>query len=169
YRPDVCLVDIRMPGSGIAAAAEIAARVPEAAIVMLTAAPEEEHLFAALKAGATGYLLKDIPGGRLGDALLAVVRSEAALPRALVPRLIDEFRRLDHSGFRRALPRRSTLTTREWEVLECMRDGLSNRQIAQRLFLSEVTVRRHAGSILKKLHVKSRGEAVELANSVQEI
>jgi DNA-binding NarL/FixJ family response regulator len=160
--PDLCLLDIHMPGSGIYAAAEISRALPEAAIVMLTVSRSDDDLFDALRAGAIGYLLKDMDPARIPHALKGVVEGEAALPRAMTSRLIDEFR---HRGHRRRLPlegeRGVELTSREWQVLELMRDGLTTAEIAERLFVTRVTVRRHVGSILRKLRVGSRQEAIE--------
>ena len=163
-RPDVCLLDIHMPGGGIEAAAEIAAAVPETTVIMLTVSRSDADLFDALQAGARGYLLKDMDPGRLPDALRSALAGEAALPRALVAKLVDEFRGRGRKGLF-GLPRRrpDDLTSREWEVLDCMSEGLSTRQIAERLFLSDVTVRRHVSAILRKLRVGSRDEAVRLA------
>jgi DNA-binding NarL/FixJ family response regulator len=161
--PDVCLLDINMPGNGIDAAHAITDRLPETAVVMLTVSRNDTDLFAALRAGASGYLLKDIDATRLPHALRDVLRGEAALPRALVARLIDEFR---DRGRRRRLPLLSSrgvdLTPREWEVLELLRDGWRTAQIAHRLSISQVTVRRHVSSILRKLRVSSRKEALRL-------
>ena len=161
-KPDVCLLDIHMPGSGIKAAAEIASRLPDTAVVMLTISRNDDDLFDSLRAGASGYLLKDIDPARLPLALEGVLRGEAALPRALTARLVEAFRQ---RGRRRRLQLRGErgvdLTSREWEVLELMRDGLTTAEIAERLFVARVTVRRHVGSILRKLHVSTRAEAVE--------
>ena len=162
-QPDICLLDIQMPGNGISAAAEISTRVPETAVVMLTVSASERDLFEALSAGAAGYLLKDTDPARLPQALTGVLRGEAALPRSLVARLIKEFRRRD-PGRRLRMPggRRVELTTREWEVLELLRDGCSTAEIAARLFVSTVTVRRHVGSIVRKLGAENRGAAVAM-------
>ena len=162
-RPDVCLLDVHMPGGGVEAAAEIEAALPETTVVMLTISRNDGDLFEALKAGARGYLLKDLDPARLPLALDAVLAGEVAIPRSLVSRVVDEFRR--RSGGGATLTRRhpEDLTSREWEVLDCLREGLSTSQIAKRLFLSDVTVRRHTGSILRKLKVSSREEAVRLA------
>jgi two-component system, NarL family, nitrate/nitrite response regulator NarL len=160
--PDVCLLDVDMPGGGIEAAAAIRAQLPQTHVVMLSAAENDDELFAALEVGASGYLLKEMNPARLGRALQGVLRGEAALPRALTARLIEEFRaRAQHPS----LVRRSEkdLTSREWDVLDCLRDGLSTRRIAKQLFISETTVRRHVGSILRKLGVSSREEAVQVA------
>jgi DNA-binding NarL/FixJ family response regulator len=162
-RPDVVLLDINMPGNGIAAAAEIAPQLPETAIVMLTVSRDDSDLFDALRAGAQGYLLKDTDPVRLPHALRGVLAGEAALPRALVSRVIDEFR---DRGRRKKLTfanrRGVELTSREWEVLDLMYQKLSTAEIAERLFVSQVTVRSHIAAILKKLRVESREEALKL-------
>jgi two-component system nitrate/nitrite response regulator NarL len=164
HAPDVCLLDIHMPGSGIAAAAEITHTVPDVAVVMLTASRDDEDLFAALRAGASGYLLKDMDPGRLGPALQGVLAGEAVLPRWLVLKVVDQFRATPRR--RITLPNRPTaaqLTEREAEVLELMAGGLSTEDIADRLFLAQVTVRTHISSILKKLRVPDRKAAIRLA------
>lgn len=162
-RPDVCLLDVRMPGGGVAAAAEIARRLPETRIVMLTVSRDDDDLFDALRVGASGYLLKDIERAKLPDALRSVLDGEAQLPANLVARVLDEFR-----GRRRRqrvlLERRPAvdLRPREWEVLELLRDGLTTAEIAARLFIAEVTVRSHVSAILRKLRVPDRKAAVRL-------
>ena len=162
-RPDVCLLDINMPGDGIKAAETISRELPETAVVMLTVSRADEDLFDALRAGASGYLLKDIDPERLPHALRGVLEGEADLPRRLVALLIEEFRERRR---RRRIPlvgRRSVeLTDREWEVLDLMRDGLPTEEIAARLFISPVTVRTHVSSILRKLQVPTREEALKL-------
>jgi DNA-binding NarL/FixJ family response regulator len=162
-RPDVCLLDINMPGGGIRAAETIARELPETAVVMLTVSRTDSDLFDALRAGASGYLLKDIDATRLPLALYGVLEGEAALPRRLVALVIEEFRERRR---RRRIPlagrRSAELTDREWEVLELMRDGLSTDEIAARLFISPVTVRTHVSAILRKLHVQTRAAAVAL-------
>jgi DNA-binding NarL/FixJ family response regulator len=160
-RPDICLLDIHMPGNGIAAAAQIGAALPGTAIVMLTVSTTDEDLFDALKAGASGYLLKDIDPGRLPKALEGVLDGEAALPRRLAARLIDEFRRREHQ--RSPLRERGVgLTAREWEVLELLQQGLKTGEIASRLFISRGTVRTHIAATVKKLRVPDRDGAVRL-------
>jgi len=162
-KPDIALLDVNMPGSGIKAAEEIVQALPTTTVVMLTVSRDDDDLFAALRAGASGYLLKDTDPERLPFALRGVLEGEAALPRGLVARLIEEFRT---RGKRRRLPlmrqRGVELTEREWEVLEFLHDGLSTAEIADRLSISPVTVRRHVSEILKKLRVTSREEAVKL-------
>jgi DNA-binding NarL/FixJ family response regulator len=160
-RPDICLLDIQMPGSGIHAAEEIARKVPDAAIVMLTVSRSDRDLFDALRVGASGYLLKDTDPERLPLALRGVLDGEAALPRHLVSLVIEEFR---ERGRRRPLLKKRgvVLTDREWEVLELMSQGLTTFEIADRLFIEPVTVRAHVSAILKKLQVSSRKAALEL-------
>jgi DNA-binding NarL/FixJ family response regulator len=156
-RPDVCVLDINMPGGGIAAAARIAQQVPATAVVMLTVSREDEDLFASLRAGAVGYLLKDMDPGRLAAALRGVLSGEAALPRTLVARVIEEFCSAERRPLLPLVRRRGArLTPREWEVLELLREQLSTAAIAHRLGLSDVTVRRHVSSILAKLRVPDR-------------
>jgi DNA-binding NarL/FixJ family response regulator len=163
HAPDVCLLDIHMPGNGIAAAGRISTQLENTAVVMLTVSRNDADLLDALRAGASGYLLKDTDPDRLPHALRGVLRGEAALPRGLVARLIDEFKK---RGKRRRLPlvgrQGVELTSREWEVLDLMREGLTTGQIAKRLFVSPVTVRTHIASILKKLKVPDRESALKL-------
>jgi DNA-binding NarL/FixJ family response regulator len=161
--PDVCLLDINMPGSGIAAAWEITSRLPDTRVVMLTVSREDDDLFDALRAGAAGYLLKDTDPVRLPLALLDVVKGDAAIPRDLVARLVGEFR--DRGPRRRALlgnDMNGHLTSREWEVLELLRDGLTTGEIAEKLYISQVTARSHISAILKKLRVPDRSAAIKL-------
>jgi DNA-binding NarL/FixJ family response regulator len=161
--PDICLLDIHMPGNGIAAAAAITDAHPHVAVVMLTVSDGDDDLFDALLAGAVGYLLKDTNPLRLPDALRGLLNGEAVLPRPLVAKLIAEFR--DRSA-RRRLPlfggRGVTLTSREWQILELLRDGLSTKEIATRLFISTATVRTHVVSIRRKLGAETRADAVKL-------
>ncbi len=162
-RPDVCLLDIHMPGGGIRAAAEITARLPDTAVVMLTVSRNDDDLFDALRAGASGYLLKDIDPERLPHALRGVLAGEAALPRSLVTQLIDEFRARERRQSVPLVGRHGVkLTSREWQVLELLREKTLTSGIAQKLGISDVTVRRHIGAILKKLRVRTRKEAVSL-------
>jgi DNA-binding NarL/FixJ family response regulator len=161
-RPDVCLLDIHMPGGGIAAAAAISAALPATAVVALTVSQDDEDLFGAIKAGARGYLLKTTDPVRLPYALTGVLAGEAALPRQLVARLLAEFR--GRSGRRLHLRGRNgvDLTSREWQVLEHLKEGLTTKEIGQRLFISPATVRTHIASILHKMDVPSRAAAVQL-------
>jgi DNA-binding NarL/FixJ family response regulator len=160
-RPDICLLGLDMPGDGIGAIRRITSRLQETAVVMLTDSGDEGDLLGALCAGASGYLPKDIDPGRLPLALQGVVPGDVALPRALLLRLMEEAR---HSALRRgsALSARLELTTRESEVLKLLRKGLTTGEIARHLFISQVTVRTHVCSIVKKLHVPDRKAAIRL-------
>jgi DNA-binding NarL/FixJ family response regulator len=166
-RPDACLLDVEMPGGGgIAAAAAIAERLPGTAVVMLTVSADEEDLFAALKAGASGYLLKDMDAGRLPAAVRGVLAGEAAIPRTLVARMVDALRTAERRPALPFLRRRGVqLTSREWEVLEQLREERSTGEIAARLGVSPVTVRRHVSALLAKLRVPDRRAMLDLIES----
>lgn len=161
--PDICLIETTLPGGGITAAAEIRRRVTSTTIVMLAEEPDEEELFDALRAGASGYLLKKTNPARLAIALRGALRGEAALPRDLAARVVEEFRRRSETRVL-SLPNRQSidLTRREWEVLELLKLGRSTREIAERLRISEITVRRHIGTLLRKLEVPNRSAALNL-------
>jgi two-component system NarL family response regulator len=160
-QPDLCLLDVHMPGGGIEAARAITAHVPTARVVMLTVSRNDDDLFRALDAGACGYLLKGSDSQRLAHALRGALADEAAMPRVLASRLITEFRERSRKE-RPALARRdaNSLTSREWEVVDLLREGLPTAKIAKRLFISETTVRRHVGAILRKLGVSDRAAAI---------
>jgi DNA-binding NarL/FixJ family response regulator len=166
HRPALCLLDIKMPGNGIEAAAQITARVPETAVVMLTVSRDDDDLFEALRAGASGYLLKDTAPARLASALRGVLAGDPVLSPRLVGRLIQEFRPRGGRSRRLLLKKRRgvELTEREWEVLELLRVGLSTPDIAARLSISPVTVRRHVARTLKALRVSDREAAVRLVD-----
>jgi two-component system nitrate/nitrite response regulator NarL len=162
-RPDVALLDMRMPGSGAAAAWEITARLPATRAVMLTVSRSDEDLFAALRAGVSGYLLKDMPFDGIADELAQVLDGRVALPPELVTRLVEEFR--DSAPRRRAVVGRQAgpqLTSREWQVLDYLRQGLATGDIARRLFVSPATVRSHVAAVLRKLRVPDREAAIRL-------
>ena len=162
-RPDVCLLDIHMPGSGIAAAADITRALPETAVVMLTASGGDDDLFAALRAGASGYLLKDMDLNRVGASLRAVLAGESVLPRWLVRKVVEHFKPAPRR--RIVLPNRSRaaeLTEREAEILELMAQGLSTEEMSRRLFVAPVTVRSHIAALLRKLRVQDRAAAIRL-------
>lgn len=162
--PDICLLDVRMPGGGVAAAWEIAARLPLTKIVMLTVSVEDGDLFRALRAGAVSYLVKDIDLGVLPLALRDVAEGRAAIPPELVARMVTQFHSND-PRFRTTEvgtelgPR---LTSREWDVLAGLAEGLSTRDIARRLQLKPSGVRAHISAVVQKLGVGSRDEAVEM-------
>ena len=156
-RPDLCLLDIRMPGTGgIAATREITTRLPATKVVMITVSLDDDDLLNALRAGAVGYLLKDIDPDRLPFALNDALEGGAPIPRRLVSRLVSEFR--DHGPRRRPVVTEPgyDLTSREWEVLNLLREGKSTAQIASMLFVSTATVRSHVAAVLRKLHLPDR-------------
>jgi len=161
-RPDICLLDVRMPGGGVAAAWEIAARLPTTKVVMLTVSDEDGDLFRALRAGAVSYLTKDINFETLPEVLLEVAEGKAAIPPALVARMVMQFHSSD-PRFRTTEvgaelgPR---LTSREWDVLAGLAEGLSTRDIAKRLQLKPSGVRAHISAVVQKLGVADRREAV---------
>jgi DNA-binding NarL/FixJ family response regulator len=162
-KPDIALLDISMPGGcGIQAAAQIARDAPETAVVMLSAVARDEDLFAALLAGARGFLLKDTDPDRLPHALEGVMKGEAAIPRTLMARLIAEFRMRDTVSGSVVGPGGARLSEREHEVLQLMADGVPTRQIADRLGISAITVRRHVSALIEKLGVADRAAAVEV-------
>jgi DNA-binding NarL/FixJ family response regulator len=155
-RPDLCLVSIRMLGGGIGATREITARLPETKVVMITATLDDDDLFSAVRAGAIGYLHKDIDRARLPHALNDAVEGGAPISRRLVTRLVAEFR--DRGPHRRPVVSEPgyNLTSREWEVLGLLREGMSTAQIAARLFVSHATVRSHVAGVLRKLGLPDR-------------
>jgi DNA-binding NarL/FixJ family response regulator len=161
-RPEVALLDVHMPGSGITAARSIADSVPGTAVVMLTQSSEEDDLFDALRAGASGYLLKDTDPSQLADLLTGVLEGEAALSPRLVTRILDEFRAPSRSRFRRASREADRLSPREWEVMELLGGGATTAEVARRLFLSPTTVRVHVSTVIRKLHVPDREAAIEV-------
>jgi DNA-binding NarL/FixJ family response regulator len=159
-RPDLCLIGMPIPGGGMWATARIATALPQTAVVILTAS--ENHLVDAIRSGAVGYLLKDMNEKQLASALGGVLAGEAAIPPTLVARLVREFQT---QGRRRVIARENghvDLTARETEVLELMCEGLSTREIAERLLVSPVTVRRHISETVGKLGVDDREAAVAL-------
>jgi DNA-binding NarL/FixJ family response regulator len=159
HRPDVALLDIHMPGNGITAAREIARTLPGTAVVMLTASAEDADLFDSLRAGASGYLLKDTDPDLLADELRRAVDGEAALSRRLVTRMMEEFRSPATPRFARRSRASARLSAREWEVMELLGEGLSTDEVAKRLFVSPTTVRVHVSGVLRKLRVKDRESA----------
>jgi two-component system nitrate/nitrite response regulator NarL len=164
-KPDVCVLDLNMPGSGTAAAWEICARLPNTRVLILTVFDDDAHLFPALRAGASGYLLKNLVPGQLQEAIRAVMRGEATMPGALLARVLDEFRergpRRRHLDVEGAGQR---LTSREWEVLELLCRGLTTGEISRELSVSKATVRSHAASVLRKLELPDRESAVSFFN-----
>jgi DNA-binding NarL/FixJ family response regulator len=161
-RPDICLLDVDMPGGGIKAAAEISEALPETVVVMLTVSGEDSDLFDSLRAGATGYLLKDTDPDRFPADLRGALDGEGTLSRSLVGRVIGQFRNNSRRRVSLEDGGAASLTSREWQVLELLQKNTTTAEIAKQLFVSPVTVRRHIGEILKKLRVPNRAAALRL-------
>jgi DNA-binding NarL/FixJ family response regulator len=159
--PDVVLMDVRMPRmDGIEATRRIAAEVPTAKVVMLTVSDDEDDLFDAIKAGATGYLLKEISIEEVADAIRAVMEGHTLISPAMARKLIVEFATLARTAAaERARVQAPELSEREMEVLKAVAQGRTNRDIASLLHISEHTVKNHVRNILAKLHLHSRVEA----------
>jgi DNA-binding NarL/FixJ family response regulator len=163
-RPDACLLDVHMPGGGPSAASSITLQLPATVVLMLTVSRENEDMLESLRRGADGYLLKDMDPASLPVAVRAALNGEGVIPRALAAGVIAEVRHRPDSR-RLALQRRHqpSLSSREWEIFELLSEGAGTAEIADRLYVSQVTVRRHISSILGKLGVSSRAEAIALA------
>ena len=165
-RPAVVLLDLKMPVmGGIEACALLHEHLPDAQVVMLTVSEQEEDLYAALRLGAAGYLLKDMPAVDLVESILQVARGEPRIPPPIAARLLVDL----GSGTSDPAPRRPepevdrVLSAREEEVLTLIARGLPNREIGDRLFISEATVKTHVRHILEKLHFRNRSEAAAYA------
>lgn len=160
-KPDVVVMDIRLPGtSGIEACEQIVAQFPETKVIMLTSYAEDEMLFSAIRAGASGYILKQIGSDDLVKALDSVGRGEALLDPAVTQRVFQEVRRAVKDEEASAF---SNLSQQEKHVLLLVSEGKTNREIAKGLFLGEGTVRNYVSSILSKLNVNNRAEAAAYA------
>ncbi len=161
HRPDVVLMDIRLPGrSGIEACEQITTDLPDTRVIMLTSFAEDEMLFSAIRAGATGYVLKQVGSDDLIRAIEAAARGEGSLDPVLTQKVFAEVRRSirqqDASAF-------SELTEQELKVLALVSEGKTNREIAEALFLGQGTVRNYVSNILSKLNVSNRAEAAAYA------
>ncbi|MDP9241562.1 MAG: response regulator transcription factor [Actinomycetota bacterium] len=162
--PDVVLMDVRMPRrSGIEAARELKDVLPHAKILMLTISDDEADLYDAIKAGASGYLLKEIPIEEVADAIRSVWAGQSRISPSMASKLLSEFATMSKRADEpRSVPA-PKLTDRELEVLQLVAQGMNNRDIAKQLFISENTVKNHIRNILEKLHLHSRMEAVRYA------
>jgi DNA-binding NarL/FixJ family response regulator len=161
HHPDVVLMDIRLPGqSGIEACERITRQLPATKVLMLTSYAQDEMLFSAIRAGASGYVLKQVGSAELVKAIQATSRGEASLDPALTQRVFTEVRKAirdqDASAF-------SDLTEQEMRVLGLVAEGKTNREIAKALFLGEGTVRNYVSNVLAKLHLSNRAEAAAFA------
>src|SRR5947208_9475879 len=162
-RPNVVLMDVRMPKrSGIEAAGVIREELPDAKILMLTMSDEEADLYEAIKAGASGYLLKEISIEEVPDAIRSVWAGQSRISPSMASKLLSEFAAMSQrAGDPKAAG--AQLTPREMQVLRLVAQGLNNKDIAEKLFISENTVKNHIRNILDKLHLHSRMEAVVYA------
>jgi len=161
YEPDVVVMDIRLKGgSGIEACQEITDTSPDTKVIMLTSYAEDEMLFSAIRAGAAGYVLKQIGGDDLVRAIETIGRGEALLDPAVTQRVFQEVRKAAREEEASAF---AELTQQEMHVLQLVSEGRTNRQIAEMLFLGEGTVRNYVSSILSKLNVRNRAEAAAYA------
>jgi two-component system NarL family response regulator len=159
HAPDVVLLDVNMPKlGGIDAARAIKEQLPSTQIVMFTVSDEESDLFDAIKAGASGYLLKGVDPSEVAEAVRQIHSGHSLLSPAVASKLVSEFASMARKSDEKAL--RPRLTARELEVLGLASDGLTNRQIGRKLHISENTVKNHMRNILEKLHLHSRMEAV---------
>jgi DNA-binding NarL/FixJ family response regulator len=162
--PEVVLMDVRMPGrGGIDATEKIKEAMPHVKILMLTVSDEEADLFDALKAGASGYLLKDTSIEEVADAVRKVSRDESLISPSMANKLVSEFTSMVKRADEKQSVPQPRLTDREMEVLKLVAKGRNNRDIAKELFISENTVKNHIRNILEKLHLHSRMEAVVYA------
>jgi DNA-binding NarL/FixJ family response regulator len=162
--PDVVLMDVRMPRrTGIEATKEIRDLLPHVRIVMLTVSDEEADLYEAIKAGASGYLLKEISTDEVPEVVRSVMAGQSRISPAMASKLLNEFAGANRRPGVSAQVPGPNLTERELEVLQLVAQGLNNRDIAKQLFISENTVKNHVRNILDKLHLHSRMEAVVYA------
>jgi DNA-binding NarL/FixJ family response regulator len=157
--PDVILMDVRMPGlDGVEATEQILARGARARVLILTTFDLDEYVIRAIRAGASGFLLKDVRPAQLVDAIRVVAAGDALLAPGVTRRLLDRFAREVPDD--RPPPELSGLTERELEILRLVAQGLSNAEIAERLVVGETTVKSHVSAVLRKLHLRDRVQAV---------
>ena len=162
HTPDVCLLDIRMPGDGIAAARRIAATLPDTRILMLTVSAESDDVLDAVQAGADGYILKGASPDEISDAVRAVYAGEIVLAASVTPALVDEIRRSRSRRLRTPAGTSVRMTEREWEILQLLDDGKTTGEVAAATFVAPVTIRTHIAAIVRKLDVGDRDEALEV-------
>jgi DNA-binding NarL/FixJ family response regulator len=160
FRPAICLVAERLPGSAVTALDGISRRLRDSKLLLLTESDDPAALFAAVRAGACGYVRTDRDPTRLPDTLHGVLAGEAALSRVMTYALLERWRTRDRGRTLVTVPGASAVTDRELEVLEALAEGLHTSEIAARLSISDVTVRRHVGSVVAKLGADDRAGAI---------
>ena len=157
FQPDLVVMDVRLPdGSGIEACREIRAEMPQTRVVILTSYPDEEAVFSAIVAGASGYLLKQVRGRDLVAALESVGRGESLLDPAVTEKVLERVRRIATGG---ATDELAQLTSQEQKILLLVAEGKTNKEIAAEVFLSDKTVKNYVSSILSKLNLQRRAQA----------
>ena len=159
-RPLVCLIDDGLSGGALVALDAINRRLPDVKLLLLTESEEPRNLLSAIRAGASGYIRKDLDPTRIPATIHGVLNGEAALSRTMTMTLIEALRRRDRGRSAPTTPGGPSMTDRELEVLELMTEGLRTSEIAERLAISEVTVRRHVSSAVSKLGVADRSAAI---------
>ena len=164
-KPDVVTMDVNMPdGNGVDCVAAIHSLLPAIKVLMLTVSDRDDDLFAAVKAGARGYVLKEAPIVQLVEAIRVVAQGEVIISPEMAGKLMKEFQTQAEPSRKKAVAD-AELTPREMEVLQLVASGSSNKEIAKTLFISETTAKAHLSSILDKLHVRNRAQAVAIASA----
>lgn len=167
HRPDIVLMDVRMPVmDGVESARRVRAQCPECRIIMLTTFSDDEYVFEALKLGAAGYLLKDIPSSEVETAILSVYHGGVLMAPDVMAKMVKKLtsvQNTDEALARRNARVRELLTGREYEVLELIASGFDNKEIAEKLCLTEGTVRNHASNVYAKLNLRDRAQAMKYA------
>jgi DNA-binding NarL/FixJ family response regulator len=164
-RPDIVLMDVKMPGlTGIQAARAVRELQPEIRIIMLTVSDEDGDLFAAVKAGADGYLLKSVEPEQLAESIRLLIGGEPIIPHTMAAKLLTEFRAMAKKAEQPPAPSTTPLTDRETEILQWLAKGQSNKEIGANLGISDNTVKIHLKNILRKLHMNSRVQAAVYAH-----
>lgn len=162
--PDIILMDISMPlMDGLEATREIGRKLPTSRVLILTISEDEGNLFEAIKAGASGYVLKDTPARRLHSYLQSVMHGEAPMSGAMAAKVLEEFGKINDPSRESFTEDEDTLSDREREVLKHVSEGLTNQEIGERLCLSENTIKKHLANVLDKLHLRNRVQAAVYA------
>jgi DNA-binding NarL/FixJ family response regulator len=164
--PDVVLMDLRMPGmDGVSATHQLHEKFPDVKVIVLTTFDDDEDVFEGLRAGAVGYLLKDVPSSMLYEAIRAAAKGEYFLLPSITAKIVSELKRVSAPGSKN-IELVDPLSAREMEVLRLVSNAMSNKEIAETLVISEGTVKNHLSSILAKLSARDRIQAVEIARRI---